>query len=67
MNVVTDDESRIRFFEPHRKISNRVWLIKNATGTYIAKRIARVKKVMYAIFFTTKGLAIKVPVPKGSQ
>ena len=28
MNVVTYDESWMHYFEPHRKISNRVWLTK---------------------------------------
>ena len=28
MNVVTYDESLMHYFEPHRKISNRVWLTK---------------------------------------
>ena len=30
MNVVTGDESWIHFFEPHCKISNQVWLTKDA-------------------------------------
>ena len=28
MNVVAYDESWMHYFEPHRKISNRVWLTK---------------------------------------
>ena len=28
MNVVTYDESLMHYFEPHRNISNRVWLTK---------------------------------------
>ena len=28
MNVVTYDDSWVHYFEPHRKISNRVWLTK---------------------------------------
>ena len=28
MNVATYDESWMHYFEPHRKISNRVWLTK---------------------------------------
>ena len=67
MNIATGDESWIHFFEPHRKISNQVWLTKNAKRPCIAKRMTSVKKVMYAIFFTTKGLAIQVPVPKGKS
>ena len=32
MNVVTYDESWMHYFEPHRKISNRVWLTKMQEG-----------------------------------
>ena len=67
MNVVTYDESWMHYFEPHRKISNRVWLTKNARRPCIAKRITSVKKVMYAIFFTPNGLAIQVSIPKGKS
>ena len=63
MSVVVGDESWIHYFEPHRKIRNRVWLIKNARMPCIASA----KKVMYAIFFTTKGPAIQVLLPKGKS
>ena len=62
MNVVTYDESWMHYFEPHRKISNRVWLSKMQ-----AIRITSVKMVMYAIFFTPNGLAIEVSIPKGKS
>ena len=32
MNVVKYDESWMKYFEPHRKISNRVWLTKMQEG-----------------------------------
>ena len=67
MNVVRVDESWIHFFELHWKISNSVWLTKDARRLSIAKSIASVKKFMYAIFFNTKGLPIQVPVPKGKS
>ena len=67
INVVTWGEAWIHFFELHRKISNRIWLTKDIRRPCIAKRIASMKNVMYAIFVTTKELAIKVPVPKGKS
>ena len=67
MNVVIGYETWIHFFEQHRKISNRAWLTKDARKPFIARRIASVKKVMYDIFSTTEGLAIKISVPKGKS
>ena len=58
MNVVTDDESWIYYFEPHRKISKEDLYCQNDY---------RCKKVMHAIFFTSKGLAIQVFIPKGKS
>ena len=37
MNVVTYDESWMHYFEPHRKISNRVWLTKMQEGLALPK------------------------------
>ena len=37
MNVVTYDESWMHCFEPHRKISNRVWLTKMQDGLVLPK------------------------------
>ena len=36
-NVVTYDESGMHYFEPHRKISNRVWLTKMKEGLVLPK------------------------------
>ena len=53
------------FFEPKRKIQNKIWATKACNRPCIAKRTISVKKVMYAIFFTNQGPAIRVAVPKG--
>ena len=37
MNVVVVDESWIHYFEPHRKIINRVWLTKMQKGLVLPK------------------------------
>ena len=37
MDVVTYDESWMHYFEPHRKISNRVWLTKMQEGLVLLK------------------------------
>ena len=37
------------YFESKRKVVNQIWVTKNARRPSIAKRIRRVKKVLYAI------------------
>ena len=37
MNVVTYDAFRMHHFEPHRKVSNRVWLSKMQEGLVLPK------------------------------
>ena len=37
MNEVTYDESWMHYFEPHRKINNRVWLTKMQEGLVLPK------------------------------
>ena len=49
-NIVTGDETWVYYFEPKRKVANRIWATKNARRTSIAKRIRTVKKVLHAIF-----------------
>ena len=64
-NIIIGDETWVYYFEPKQKVANRIWATKNARRPCIAKRIRTVKKVLYAIFFTNKGSAIQIPVPKG--
>ena len=53
------------FFEPKRRAVNRILATKNAGRPSIAKQIRVVQKVLYAIFFTSKGQDIQIPVRKG--
>ena len=32
VNVVTGDETCVRYFEPGRKVSNKIWATKTAKG-----------------------------------
>ena len=61
-NVVTGDETWVHYFEPVRKVSNKIWATKHSKRPIIAKRSLSTKKVLYAIFFSGEGVAIKVPV-----
>ena len=66
-NVVTGDETWVHYFEPVRKASNKIWATKHSKRQIIAKRSLSTKKVLYAIFFSAEGVAIKVPVKKGKS
>jgi hypothetical protein len=48
-------------------IHNKIWATEGSQRPCIAKRIMRVKKVMFLIFFTNQGPAIPVAVPKGKS
>ena len=63
-NVVTGDETWVHYFEPVRKVSNKIWATKHSKRPIIAKRSLSTKKVLYAIFFSGEGVAIKVPVKR---
>ena len=64
-SLVTCDETWVYFYEPKRKCSNKVWATRNARRPNIAKRTRTVKKIMYVIFFNSKGPVLQIPVPKG--
>ena len=57
----------VHYFEPVRKVSNKIWANKHSKRPIIAKRSLSTKKVLYAIFFSGEGVAIKVPVKKGKS
>ena len=63
-NVVTGDETWVHYFEPVRKVSNKIWATYHSK---IAKRSLSTKKVLYAIFFSGEGVTIKVLVKKGKS
>ena len=63
-NVVTGDETWVHYFEPVRKVSNKIWATKHSKRPIIAKRSLSTKKILYAIFFSGEGVTIKVPVKR---
>ena len=50
MNVVTYDETWMHYFEPHRKISNRVWLTKMQEGHILPKGLPVLKRLCMPYF-----------------
>jgi histone-lysine N-methyltransferase SETMAR len=61
-NVVAGDETWVYYFEPVRKDSNKIWATKHNKRPIIAKRSLSAKKILYAIFFSGEGVAIKLRV-----
>ena len=58
-NVVTGDENWVYYFEPVRKVSNKIWATKHSRRPIIAKRSLSAKTVWYAIFFSGEVLVEK--------
>ena len=63
-NFSTGDETWVYYFEPVRKVSNKIWAPKHSKRPIIAKPPLSAKKILYAIFFSGEGVAIKVLVKK---
>ena len=66
-NVVTGDKNWVYYFEPVRKLSNKIWVSKHSRRPIIAKRSLSARKVWYAIFFSGEGVAIKVLMENGKK
>ena len=66
-NVVTGDETWVHYFEPVRKVSNKIWATKHSKRPIIAKRSLSTKKTLYAIFFSGEGVANKSASEKGQK
>ena len=64
---LANDETCVHYFEPVRKVSNKIWDTKHSKRPIIAKRSLSTKKVLYAIFFSGEGVAVKVPVKKSKS
>ena len=62
-NIITGDETWVHFYEPKRKIQNKIWATKGGKRPCIANCTMSIKKVMYVIFFTNQGPAIQIAVP----
>ena len=66
-NIISGDETWVHFYEPKRKIQNKMWAFKGGKRPCIAKCTMSIKKVMYVIFFTNQGPAIQIAIPKGKS
>ena len=55
------------YFEPVRKIGNKIQLTKHSRMPVAAKRTMSTKKVMYCIFYSCDGIAVQIPVFEGKN
>ena len=64
-NLLTGDETWVYYFEPQRKVDNRMWLKKGSRRPIVAKRSQSAKKVLYSVFFDSSGPVVQIPTPHG--
>ena len=65
--IVTAGETCIYQFQPHSKAKNNVWVSSEGDRPVIARRCKTSNRMLYAIFFDSKGPVLQIPVPKGSS
>ena len=65
--IVTGDETWIYHFQPHSKAKDRVWVSSEGNRPVIARHCKTSNRIMYVIFFDSKGPVLQIPVPKGSS
>ena len=65
--IVTGDETWIYYFQPDSKAKNKVWVSSEGDRPVIVRRCKTSNRMLYAIFFDSKGPVLQIPVPKGSS
>ena len=65
--IVTGDETWIYHFQPDSKAKNKVWVSSEGDRHVIPRRCKTSNRMLYAIFFDSKGPVLQIPVPKGSS
>ena len=63
--IITGDESWIRYEEPLSKERNKVWVLKGYGPPLNPRPDFRDQKVLYSIFFDAQGPVAQIIVPKG--
>ena len=57
--IVTGDETWIYHFQPDSKAKNKVWVPSEGNRPVIARRCKSSNRMLYAIFFDSKGIVLK--------
>ena len=65
--IVTVDETWIYHFQPDSKAKNEVRVSSKGDRPVIACSCKTSNRMLYAIFFDSKGPVLQIPVPKGSS
>ena len=65
--IVTGDETWIYHFQPDSKAKNKVWVSSEGDRPVIARHCKTSNRILYAIFFDSKGLVLRIPVLEGSS
>ena len=65
--IVTSDETWIYHFQPNFKAKNMVWVSSEGDRPGIARHCKTSNRMLFAIFFDSKGPVLQIPVPKGSS
>ena len=65
--IVTGDETWIYHFQPDSKAKDKVWVSSEGDRPVIACLCKTSNRMLYAIFFDSKGPVLQIPVPKGSS
>ena len=65
--IVTDDETWIYHFQPNSNAKNKVWVSSEGDRPVTARRYKTSNRILYAIFFDSKGPVLQIPVLKGSS
>ena len=65
--IVTGDKTWIHHFQTDSKAKNKVWVSSEDDRPVIARRCKTSNRMLYAIFFDSKGPVLQIPVPKGSS
>ena len=64
--IVTGDVTQIYHFQPDFKAENKVWVSSEGDRPVIAGRCKTSNRMLYAIFFDSKGPVLHIPVPGSS-
>ena len=64
--IVTSDETWIYHFQPDSKAKNKVWVSSEGNRPVIVRHCKTSNRMLYTIFFDSKGPVLQIPVPKGS-
>ena len=65
--IVTGDETWIYHFQPDSKAKNKVLGSSEGDRPVIACRCKTSNRMLYVIFFDSKGPVLQIPFPKGSS